>query len=285
MTVEEQVEQHRAAGRSLVVEGVRTFVRDQGEGEAVLCVHGVPVSSYVWRRLLPELAARGLRGVAPDLLGLGLTGRPARADYSWTGLGAHLAATVDALGLDRLHLVVHDIGGPVGLEAAARLGDRVASVTLLDTVVVPHTFTRPWMMEPFAHRGLGEAWLAGMRGPAFRRLVRAVGSRTSTREELDAHLALLRREDGGRAFLKIMRSFERTPEKSALYARVLQQPGRPVQVVWATGDPALPLARYGEQAGQVAGVPVQRLPGLHFFQEDVPGDIADRVAALVARAP
>jgi len=66
--------------------------------------------------VLRELAARGLRGIAFDLPGLGLADRPAAFDYTWTGLGRFCAAAVDALGLDRFHLVVHDIGGPAGFE-------------------------------------------------------------------------------------------------------------------------------------------------------------------------
>ena len=72
---------------------------------------------------LRELAARGLRGIAFDLPGLGLADRPATFDYTWTGLGRFRAAAVDALGLDRFHLVVHDIGGPAGFELCAALTD------------------------------------------------------------------------------------------------------------------------------------------------------------------
>jgi haloalkane dehalogenase len=62
--------------------------------------------------MIDELAARGLRGIAFDLPGLGLADRPPDFDYSWTGLGRFAAAVVDALGLDHCHLVVHDIGAP-----------------------------------------------------------------------------------------------------------------------------------------------------------------------------
>jgi len=55
------------------------------------------------------------------LPGLGLADRPATFDYSWTGLGRFCAAAVDALGLDRFHLVVHDIGGPAGFELCSAL--------------------------------------------------------------------------------------------------------------------------------------------------------------------
>src|SRR5688500_4559580 len=112
---------HARAGRAFTAAGVRSFVRESvtaAPGEPVVCIHGVPTSSFLWRNVLPELAGHGLRGVAFDLPGLGLADRPARFDYSWTGLGRWTLSALDALELDRVHLVVHDIGGPVGFEVA-----------------------------------------------------------------------------------------------------------------------------------------------------------------------
>jgi haloalkane dehalogenase len=114
MTSREVVERHRGAGRPFDARGLRSFVREDGAGEPVVCLHGVPSSCFLYRKVTAELAARGLRGVAFDLPGLGLADRPPDYDYKWTGLGRFALAAVDALGLDRFHLVVHDIGGPVG---------------------------------------------------------------------------------------------------------------------------------------------------------------------------
>ena len=119
----EVVRAHRAAGREFAARGTRSFVRERGAGEVVVCLHGVPASYFLYRKVLRELAARGLRGIAFDLPGLGLADRPATFDYTWTGLGRFRAAAVDALGLDRFHLVVHDIGGPAGFELCAALTD------------------------------------------------------------------------------------------------------------------------------------------------------------------
>lgn len=126
----------------------------------------------LYRKVLRELAVRGLRGIAFDLPGLGLADRPATFDYTWTGLGRFCAAAVDALGLGRFHLLVHDIGGPVGFELAAAMPARIASLTVLDTLVEVDTFQRPWSMEPFARRGLGQIYLRALTKPAFRLLMR-----------------------------------------------------------------------------------------------------------------
>lgn len=102
--------------------------------------------------------------------------------------------------------------------------------------------------------------------------------------ELDAYIDLLKREDGGRAFLKIMRGFERTTIKRDLYRSVLGSDRYPVQVVWGARDPALKVDIHGEAARRAAGVDsIHRLAGKHFLQEDQASAIAELVAGI-ARA-
>ena len=81
------IEAWRASGETFDVGGVRSFVAEAGAGEPVLCLHGVPASAFLYRKVIAELAALGLRGVAIDLPGLGLADRPVAFDYSWSGLG------------------------------------------------------------------------------------------------------------------------------------------------------------------------------------------------------
>jgi haloalkane dehalogenase len=281
---------HARAGRSFTAGGVRSFVRESvptdPSGDPVVCVHGVPVSSFEYRKLIGELAARGLRGVAFDLPGLGLADRPKRFDYTWTGLGRWTLEAIDALELGRVHLVVHDIGGPVGFEVAAAAPDRIRSLTVLNTMVEADTFKRPWPMEPFARRGLGELWLRSMTAPLFRVLMRRTGVLGPVSDaELDAHLELLRRGDGGAAFLRIMRGFERTRSKRERYVGALAGTPYPVQVVWGDQDPFLRVGEHGEQARRAAGLDrIETVPARHFVPEDQAPAVADHVARLAGAA-
>ncbi len=287
MTSAEVVAHHQSSGRFFDAAGVRSFVRDEGDGEPVVCLHGVPSSSFLYRKVIKELAGRGLRGVAFDLPGLGLAARPRDHDYSWTGLGRFCVAAVDALGLERFHLVVHDVGGPAGFELAAAMPERVRSLTVLNTIIAVDTFKRPWSMEPFARRGIGEAYLATLSKPAFRQLwyLQGIEDRGAmSKEEIYAYVDLLKRDDGGRAFLKVMRGFERTPAKRALYESTVRDVPYPVQIVWGSEDPALKLSVHGEQARRAAGLEqIHTVPAKHFLQEEQAPAIAERVADL-ARA-
>ena len=149
-------------GAAFTAGGIRSFLRTEGDGEPVVCIHGMLGSSFGYRKLLRELAAHGLRGIAWDLPGFGLADRPAAHDYSWTSLGRFCADAADTLNLDRFHLVVHDIGGPVGFELAGARPGQVASLTVLNTVVDVAGWTPPWTMRPFRWPVIGRLWAAGM---------------------------------------------------------------------------------------------------------------------------
>jgi haloalkane dehalogenase len=277
------VRAHEAAGRYFEAGGVRSFVREAGAGEPVVCIHGVPTSSFLYRKVVDELAVRGLRGVGFDLPGLGLADRPADFDYTWTALGRFCREAVDALELDRFHLVVHDIGGPVGFELAAAMPERVRSLTVLNTMVEADRFERPWVMEPFVVRGLRRAWLGSMTRPSFLGLMYLIGVKdrgATPPAELMAYIDLLKRGDGGEAFLKIMRGFERTRAKTELYRSTLREVPYPVRVLWGRDDPALTLKGAGESVRTAAGLDrIDTVPGRHFLQEDQAPAIAGRVAA------
>jgi pimeloyl-ACP methyl ester carboxylesterase len=278
---------HRAAGRFFEADGVRSFVREAGGGDPVVCLHGVPTSSFLYRKVLDELAGRGLRGIAFDVPGLGLAERPPDYEYTWTGIGSFCAAAVDALGLERFHLVVHDLGGPWGFELAAAMPERIASLTILNTLIDVDEFERPWVMEPFVVRGVRRLWLASMTRPQFVALMWAMGlqdrSATPVRE-LAAYADLLKREDGGEAFLKIMRGFERTRAKRERYHGAVRDVPYPVQALWGADDPALTLKGAGEAVRRAAGLErLHTVPGKHFLQEDQAPAIAERVAAVTER--
>ena len=283
----ELIAAHRAAGEMFAALGTRSFVRREGAGEDVVCLHGLPASSFLYRKVLPELAARGLRGVAFDLPGLGLAARPPDFPYTWTGFGEWCAAAVDSLGLGSFHLVVHDYGGPVGFELCARMPRRIRSLTVLNTVVEVDAFRRPWALELLARHGLGELVVRRVPRPMFRFAIRriGIGDRAAAGDaELDAWLELVRRDDGGRALLRIARGLERTREKRELYVGALQALPVPIQIVWGVADPVLRVETHGERARAVTGAPLWPVDAKHFLQEDRAVEVAEHVRRLAAAA-
>ena len=105
------------------------------DGEVVLCLHGEPSWSFLYRTMLPVLAAAGLRAVAPDLVGFGRSDKPvAAADHSYA---RHVewvrALAFDVLDLRAVTVVGQDWGGLIGLRLAAEHPDRVARIVAANT--------------------------------------------------------------------------------------------------------------------------------------------------------
>jgi len=277
--------EHIAAGRYFQAGDLLSFVREEGRGDPVVCLHGVPASSYLYRKLLGELALRGLRGIAFDFPGMGLADKPQKFDYSWTGLGKWMEKAVDALELERFHLVIHDIGGPIGLEFAARHPDRLLSLTILNAPLagVSH-FKKPWVMRPFEKKRVGELYLNTLTPRLFTQLMYLQGlkdQRAASPEALAVYVELLKRKDDGKAFLEIMRNFEPTEEKETLYREAIQALEVPVQVLWGTLDPALTLKQYGlPLQAWVGEAHFHGLPAKHFLQEDQAPALAEWIYQL-----
>jgi haloalkane dehalogenase len=283
--VNDAIARHSAAGMRFEAGGVRAFARQQGEGADVVLLHGVPTSSFLYRRVLPVLADQGLRGTAFDFPGLGLSDRPAPFDYSWSGLSAWTGEAIDALGLDRVHLVVHDIGGPIGLEWAVRNPERVLSVTVLNTLLDVASFKRPWPMAPFAVPGIGDVWLRLSPRFLFSEIFysQGIANRSKVpRSQVYAHIALLRLHDRGRAFLEVMRGFELTAEKERFLRDGLAQRDYPVRIVWGERDPALGRDRLEAAKRMLGQDDAILLPAKHFLTEDHAEDVAQAVADLAA---
>jgi pimeloyl-ACP methyl ester carboxylesterase len=280
--VAELIESHRAAGRSFTAAGVTSFVRSEGDGEPIVLMHGLPSSSYLYRKVIPALARRGFRALSFDLPGLGFAGRPTDFEYTFAGLGAFAGAAVDALGLDRFHLVVHDAGGPVGFEMLAAAPERIKTLTLLNTVVAMDD--TPFVMEVYARYAAGRGWPALPPRRPCRALISGIGihDRTTVSDaEIDVYRELVLRGDGGAAYLQIMRQLRSSP---ADYRGALK-PGSipyPVQIIWGAHDPVLPLRKHGWRAMEAAGLSsVHAVPGRHFLQEDQAPQIAGLVASFV----
>ncbi|MGW5216497.1 haloalkane dehalogenase [Nocardia sp. NPDC004085] len=123
------------------VDVIDSFIhyRDSGAGEIpVVFLHGNPTSSHLWRNVIPHVADR-TRVLAPDLIGMGESGKPDSA-YRFTDHAAYLDAWFDALGLDRVVLVGHDWGGALGMDWAARHPGRVRGIALIETFLRPMRF-------------------------------------------------------------------------------------------------------------------------------------------------
>ncbi|MEU7873517.1 haloalkane dehalogenase [Dactylosporangium sp. NPDC049140] len=110
------------------------FHRELGTGHPIVFLHGNPTSSYLWRHVMPAVSSG--RRLAPDLIGMGESGKPDLA-YTFDDHARYLDAWIDALGLDSIVLVGHDWGGALAFDWATRHPGRVRGLAFMETIVKP----------------------------------------------------------------------------------------------------------------------------------------------------
>jgi len=105
---------------------------DEGQGDVLLLVHGTPVWSFIYRNQIKVLS-KHFRVIAPDHIGFGLSSRPKNFAYTPKAQSSNLAEFIEKLSLDSFHVVVHDFGGPIGLNYATDHPERIKSLSVLNT--------------------------------------------------------------------------------------------------------------------------------------------------------
>jgi len=265
---------------------------DTGRGRPVVFLHGNPTSSFLWRHIIPEVEGAA-RCLAPDLVGMGQSGKAPSGSYRFVDHARYLDAWFDAMGLTRdVTLVVHDWGSALGFHWARRHPERVSGLVYMEAIVRPLT----WADWPENARKIFQ----GMRSPAGEDLVlqknvfvERVLPASVMRPLTDAEMAVYRapyREPGE----------SRRPVLT--WPREIPVDGEPADVVaivdaygqWLAQSPVPKLFVNAEPGSILVGAqrdfcrtwPNQdevTVKGLHFVQEDSPGEIGQAIRAFLGR--
>ena len=258
------------------------------DGPVVLCLHGEPSWSFLYRKMIPVLAAGGLRVVAPDLVGFGRSDKPARIeDHSY----ARQVEWVRCLAFDRLDLravtlVGQDWGGLIGFRLAAEHSGRFARLVAANTGL------------PTGDQPMPEVWWQFRRvveradALDVARLVQA-GCRTELTPEVragyEAPFPDRRYQAGPRAMPLLVPTAPDDPASAANRAAwaALTAATTPLLVAFSDGDPITdgmaPVLRTAFAGAQGRDHPVIAGAG-HFVQEDAGEELARHVLAFVRTA-
>ncbi len=227
----------------LAVAGSRPRLVEAGPREApeaVVFVHGNPGSADDWEALVAAAGGSGLRALALDLPDFGETIAPPGFEHTAPGYATFLAQALEALGVDRVHLVVHDFGGPIGLIWSAMHADALATVTLIDTGVLPgyrwHRLARLWRA-----RGLGELFQAMATRRSFRWLLNRNEPRGLPRAFVDGMYDHYDRRTR-RAVLELYRATDDPGAAAAEFTALMAPRDIPALVIWGEHDAYLPAA-------------------------------------------
>ena len=265
---------------------------DSGAGPPVVFLHGNPTSSYLWRNVIPHVEGVA-RCLAPDLIGMGDSGKAPGGSYRFVDHSRYLDAWFEALGLDRdVTLVMHDWGSALGFHWAHRHPERIRGLVYMEALVRPVT----WDEWPELARQIFRA----MRSPAgeeivlqknvfVERILPLSVLRGLTDEEMDVYRRPYRAPgESRRPTLTWPREIPLGGEPAdvvriaAEYAAWLSR--SEVPKLFVNADPGTILT--GAQREFCRQWPNQQeitVRGSHFLQEDSPAEIGGAVAAFVTR--
>ncbi len=286
------IEAHRARLHLLDVQGGRIAYLDDGprDGEVIVLVHGMPTSSWVWRKVVPGLVHAGFRVVAPDLLGFGASDKPAHALlYEIPRQAARLGELLDALGVGRATFAVHDLGGPWAFELADRAPERFARLVILNTVAYRDGVQPPMMVRmaggplgPLMLRMMGTSLGRPMLAFSFRSFV---GDPSSMTAEAVRGYWLPLHEGTTRPFRQFARTFKYTFGNLDRWAAALRRLGVPALVIWGALDQVLDGSKQSRLFARDLAIPDDRIHLIsdanHFLQEDHGPEVAERISAFM----
>lgn len=271
----------REAGRLHDFRGHAVFLREDGDvaAPALLLIHGFPSASFDWADVWPALAAR-YRLLAPDLLGFGLSAKPAGHDYRIGEQADLCEALLRETGITDYHVLAHDYGDTVAQEllarqAPGRAGPRLRSVALLNGGLFPE-----------AHRPLlTQKLLASAAGPLLARvtsrrtfgmsMTRIFGRSTPPSPALlDDLWVLLQVNQGVMAMPRLIAYMAERRAQRGRWVGALQASALPLAFIDGAADPisgAHMAARYREL---VPNPDVTLLPGIgHYPQCEAPAAV------------
>ena len=265
---------------------------DTGTGDPIIFLHGNPTSSYLWRNVITHLEGQG-RCLAPDLVGMGSSGKAPNNSYRFVDHARYLDAWFDALDLQRnITLVVHDWGSALGFYWAQRHPERIKGLVYMEALVRPLT----WEEWPKQAHSIFQA----MRSPTGEEMVlqknvfvERILPASVIRGLGDEEMAVYRRPylepgESRRPTLTWPREIpiEGVPDDVAQivggYAQWLSTSDVPK--LFVNADPGSILT--GAQREFCRRWPNQEevtVKGIHFVQEDSPAEIAGAITGFLGR--
>ncbi|MSO41527.1 MAG: alpha/beta fold hydrolase [Solirubrobacterales bacterium] len=272
------------------VDGLRLHHVDQpgsgpasGEAAPIVCFHGEPSWSYLYRKMVPPLSAAGHRVICPDLAGFGRSDKP--TDHAWYTYDRHVemvSAQLSELDLNDVVAVVHDWGGPIGLRWAVENADRVSALVILNTGLFTGRVSAGFMAwREFAEKNPDMQVGRVIQGGTATPMPEAV------RAAYDAPFPTPESKAGPATFPLLVPTGDDEPGAPEMRAvsEALKSWEKPTLIAFSDNDPIFPWPKSGlrfSEAIPSAEEPIRVEGAAHFLQEDEGEFIAERVLGFLA---
>jgi haloalkane dehalogenase len=270
-------------GGFVTVDGKKTFYIDQGAGPVVVLLHGLPLSSWEWRNVIPVLATR-YRVISPDLYGFGYSDRPRDADYSWPAYGEWLNHFLEAIDVDRAVFVVTDVGGPISFELLAAHPEQVSGFVIANTWYTDEAFHMPFLLKLLTWSPTGWMGIYSTNRPMVRMQTRFLFSddEKSKGEFEDQVWMSVKTIQSRKILQKVIRGFRL--DRKDTYRKSLHAFDGPVLLAWGEQDPAVPPENGDLFKLLMPQSEVERYSDAgHFLTQEKPEDFSARILEFLDR--
>jgi len=252
---------------------------DEGAGEPVILIHGIPTWGYLWHRLIPVLSEQN-RVIAPDLIGFGYSDKSDNFDRSIARQAEMIDALMGKLEIERANIVAHDIGGGVALRLATLYPHRVNKLCLMNSVSYDS-----WAIEAMiqlGHPGAYYALSVSTTVATLRQMLKQGFNKTPPDEILDGIFAPYSTEVGKLSLIRNATALntnlttEITPLLHKIEAKTL--------ILWGEDDKFQPLKFAERLFDDIPNAELIRVKDArHFVMIDQPEAVADHVSLFLEK--
>ncbi len=250
---------------------------DEGEGDPVILIHGIPTWGYQWHKLIPVLAKQN-RVLAPDLIGFGYSDKRDNFDRSIGRQAEMIDAWMEKIGIEKANIVAHDIGGGTALRLATLFPHRVKRLCLMNCVSYDS-----WAIEAMiqlGHPGAYKFASASTTIATLRQMLKQGFSETPDDEILDGIFAPYTTEVGKLSLIRNATALNTnlTTEITHLLHKIEAE----TLILWGVDD-KFQLLKFGKRLAD--DIPNARLIEIenarHFVMIDQPEAVAAHVSAFL----
>jgi len=270
---------------TMMLHGDRVAYLDEGVGEVLLLIHGIGGSSESWREVVPELS-RKYRVIAPDLLGHGQTDKP-RGDYSLGAFAVWLRDFLDALGIRKVTLIGHSLGGGIAMQFAHQHRDYCRRLVLISSGGLGNDVGRLLRMLSLPGAELVLPLIGSRPARAVGNALQARSSQEVSRfSETWRAQASLSNRDNRRAFLRTLRSVvDHRGQSVCALNRLHFNTDLPALIISGGQDRVIPVAHARAAHEALPNSRLHVLPGVwHHPQVERPITVATLIDDFIAES-
>lgn len=252
---------------------------DGGEGPVILLVHGVPTSSWLYRKIIPKLIKNGFRVIAPDMLGYGASDKPDDPEiYTADKMGQRLLRLMEHLNIEEWTQVFHDGGGLWTWEMLIQDASKVNHLVMLNTIVYeagfkpPIRFKEGKVAEKYAKQYTTKMGQKMVINPTFKNGV--LNKEVINDSMLQGYKIPYLDQSSASLYYFFTRTCNKIPNYTTLY----QSLNIPLTVIWGEEDDMLVWKNIEELVKKnfdIKDENIHLLDAKHFIQEEKPKEISD----------